>query len=566
MSSQNVYLINLETGGNQAYVYSTNKLRDVVGASELLYRTGTLYVKRAVEKVTQKDGKENGHIETIIVTSGKAMLLADSEETAKRFIRAWSEIVTEEAPGVDAVAVYSRESIDLDKPLDRDLDGSFMKAFRDARKRYNFHRMNRPSTLARFQRIPVAASCQHSGEPAASLSREGYPISRSTYAKIEVTRGKDKDIFETRMSGLYPEGMGDIFSREKGLEALEGLGWLGVVHADGNGLGQFFINFDKYVKKLDGDNAAGRNYVDRYRKFSGALEKISQESFKKAVADVFESDKTNKFRADIVPIVVGGDDLTAVMDGKKSVAFAKRYMEHFCQATESCPDVRPLLEAAGLPRLGMCAGICIVKPHFPFSEAYRLAEELTKEAKKIKKAFGDDAMALDFHVLYDSVATSMKEIRGKLAIKETGTTRHMTAKPYAILREQDRERTSQNPEEQKTLQIWRNVHDFEKFLSAVRALRAKKEKEEEKNALLLPSSQSHAVREDLFDQHLETQEAEWRYLMGRYKEFMKEWPCKSLYVEADSAFYTFFLDALESADFMEGLCGDERERNGGKAE
>ena len=40
---QDIRLINLETGGNQAYIFASNKLRNVVGASELLYRVGTRY-------------------------------------------------------------------------------------------------------------------------------------------------------------------------------------------------------------------------------------------------------------------------------------------------------------------------------------------------------------------------------------------------------------------------------------------------------------------------------------------------------------------------------------------
>ena len=52
MTSSDIYLISLETGGNQAYIFSTNKLRNVVGASELIYRTGTEYVERAVREAT----------------------------------------------------------------------------------------------------------------------------------------------------------------------------------------------------------------------------------------------------------------------------------------------------------------------------------------------------------------------------------------------------------------------------------------------------------------------------------------------------------------------------------
>ena len=41
-------------------------------------------------------------------------------------------------------------------------------------------------------------------------------------------------------------------------------------------------------------------------------------------------------------------------------------------------------EAFGVKRLGICAGIAIIKPHYPFHQAYGLAENLLKSAKLVK--------------------------------------------------------------------------------------------------------------------------------------------------------------------------------------
>ena len=131
-----MYLINLETSGNQAYIFASNRLRNITGASELLYRVGTSYVERALKAVSGRDFKveniiDETHIEeenspdfeAVIATSGKALLLAKDREKAKKFIQEWSSIVVEEAPGLDAIAVCSENSFNVSGSIDEYMKG-----------------------------------------------------------------------------------------------------------------------------------------------------------------------------------------------------------------------------------------------------------------------------------------------------------------------------------------------------------------------------------------------------------------------------------------------------------
>ncbi|WP_315783307.1 MULTISPECIES: hypothetical protein [unclassified Bradyrhizobium] len=43
-------LVLIETGGNQDFVFATNKLRQNIGASELIHRIGTTFVLAAVAR------------------------------------------------------------------------------------------------------------------------------------------------------------------------------------------------------------------------------------------------------------------------------------------------------------------------------------------------------------------------------------------------------------------------------------------------------------------------------------------------------------------------------------
>jgi hypothetical protein len=564
-TTKTCFLISLETSANQAYVYSSNKLRDVVGASELIYRAGTLFVQKAVEiatgrspnlqKITTDEPVIENHtnskdpaIEVVIATSGKAVLLADSVETAKKFITAWSKRVTECAPGLDTLAVYSEKPIDMGAPLtdginvplaDEHVD--FMTAFRDAGKNFSVLKSSRAFVASRFQRIPVVTQCKFSGFPAEKEEPNagGSPMSRVARAKLEARRDND---FGQRMARLFGDKDNPLNRDKKVLEDLQERDWVAVVHADGNGLGQVFTSLDKSVKILHGESANGRDYVNCYRNFSNALDRISETAFKETVETIFPNDKF----APVVPIVVGGDDLTVMMDGYRAIRFTKLFMEKFCAVTGQCDDVSKILHAndSDVNRLGMCGGICITKPHFPFSASYRLTEELTKSAKNVKKT-GSDCSAIDFHVLYDSVVTSMDDIRGKLAgVTEKAENFYRTAKPYSI---------DLNGHEDT---VWETAHSYGRFERAVKALEKRKEDDQSKRSL--PSSQSHAIRDSLYSELLDTQEAEWKYLMGKkdYEDFAKAWEDAmgetTLYLEADGAKYTYFLDALEAVKFLKG--------------
>ena len=235
--------------------------------------------------------------------------------------------------------------------------------------------------------------------------------------------------------------------------------------------------------------------------------------------------------------------MTVVMDGYDSIAFARRFMENFCAATATHKDIKFILEKAGMPQLGMCAGISIAKPHFPFSQSYSLAEGLMKNAKQVKTQYGPDSIALDFHILYDSIATSISDIRSKLKIKD----RILTEKPYVIHEGKARDGTKLNEE-------WAESHKFEKFKLAVEALAVEAVKK-------LPSSQAHGVRDNLFSEMLSTQEAEWEFLLHTYSDFAAEWEK----VQKDRLLYstievknkegvskyhcTCYLDALEAMKF-----------------
>nr|WP_321500810.1 hypothetical protein [uncultured Dethiosulfovibrio sp.] len=586
-----IYVVMLETSGNQSYIFSTNKMRDVVGASELIYRVGTTYVERAVWEIFGRqfsakaildepkiEENESCLVEVVVSTSGKALLLIRDDANCnkiKSFIRTWSRLVVTEAPGVDALGVYSEVPVDLSKPLDRDEKGSLLCALKEGNKNLRIQKIRRSSPLERFQRIPVVSPCVYSGLPAEDIGYEGetrqVPLSKVSRAKIEAGTS---DEFKKRMKSLYPENKQGIVAKGLKSDALEDSSWLGVVHADGNGLGQLFTNFHEYVQGAVKESgkafATGRDYVDFYRAFSRNLDDICAASFWETVDAVFPDSNGKGREIPVVPIVVGGDDLTLVLDGRYAIEFTKKFLELFSKKTEEkeLSQVIPIIcKVAGMSRLGICGGITVAKGHFPFSESYRLAEELLNSAKKVKNAVGSEGVAMDFHILYDSVVTSLKDIRGGLVRDrkegDSGSLRELTGKPYAIF--------SGSEKFNKKYEHWSEIHNFKIFKFALKALQDR----DDKGRLQLPSSQSHAIREALFSERRETQEQEWRVLCHTYDSFRKSWikanPEGKLYSSYkreneklvdtyETCYVTPFLDALEATEFYSDMLEKEEDQ------
>ena len=194
-----------------------------------------------------------------------------------------------------------------------------------------------------------------------------------------------------------------------------------------------------------------------------------------------------------------------------------------------------------------------------------------KNAKQVKKIYGPDSIALDFHILYDSVSTSIGDIRDRLRIKEKGNAgegdkvRMLTAKPYVIERGSKKLEIDGDKWARDHKGEWEKVHDFTHFEGYVRALIGEIKDEQEKVEKLpekLPSSQAHAVRESLFSDLLNTQKSEWEFLLSTYREFKRAWrsvrQSDDLYIpvtitgeHAEEREYTYFLDALEAMKFLE---------------
>ncbi len=472
------YLALIETAGNQSYIFESNRVRAQVGASELVARSCTEWVLEAVGYSPdvepddefppstvararwllgqppiecRSESDQVAEVEVVLATSGKALLLARERGPLVDVIRAVTRRAIDEAPGLDIAGAILGF-----KWAEQDLSEVYQRVVRDLANQ----RVQLMPTTARFPQLPPLATCADTGLPGTRLQqpdgREGtghdeeVPIVRSS--EIVAKRDAAK-VALNRIGALVPghrlERNTDRLDR-----VMRGEGMVSVIHADGNGIGQVFADLHRafHLDEIEECATRNRTYVDQLRRFSLAIELITEEAFAGAVDAVARatsgdeatqsadeasqdatsspSDKTLK----LVPVVLGGDDVTVICDAQLSLTFTQCLVSRFCELTVSPEDCArfpaDFADELGLAVLeagssegqstgfGMGAGIVATHRHFPVFSAYSLAEELTLSAKTTK-AVDHRIGALDFHVLYDSATGgSLDQLRHRRSSRE----------------------------------------------------------------------------------------------------------------------------------------------------
>jgi hypothetical protein len=416
-------LVLIETSGTQAYIFATNRLLQNVGASELCYRIGTEWTLDAVAEVAGRpslwspdtderrrrlvDGDLNPRlcdgqagVEVIVATSARAVALvghSDVEQEgrmARAIVTAVTRRALEHAPGLGVTGIV--------QPLAG--RAQLQSALDQARGHIGAVRAGLPGPEGRFLRLPPAASCATTGYPASvwapPLTGEpGQAQSPVAVRKLAAARSaRQRMRRETTISAR------SRLDRDVGrLEHHLSERWVAVIHADGNGMGKTFTALGPLVARRRADGA-DVEYADAYRELSLALEVATLRAFDTALREIA---RDGEDFVPLVPLVLGGDDLTVLCDGQRALPFVRRYLAGF---EEECRRDEIIGRWTG-GDLTASAGVALVKPHFPFHAAYDLAEDLLDGAKAWSRRCGAGRGVLDFLLLHDSVAAEVERLR-----------------------------------------------------------------------------------------------------------------------------------------------------------
>ena len=248
---------------------------------------------------------------------------------------------------------------------------------------------------------------------------------------------------------------------------LASLSSVGVIHIDGNGVGAIMRDLDTAhtavkphlgsleptlsERKSDDPKANPCEQAeDPFQWFimevNYRLDDIVKEAVACSWADV-ERLANDEYLANdddidlvpVVPVLVGGDDVTVYTDGRYAIPFAEAYIHHYEELTKDDDLLSVLAIVAGGKKpdaperdhfeigdyiiqkpgpLTASAGVAIMGRNFPFHIAYDLAEGLVSRGKKLGKKKGEvPCSTIDFHVLRDATVLdpedTLNEYKGR---------------------------------------------------------------------------------------------------------------------------------------------------------
>ena len=513
------YLVMLQTNSNQPFIFSSPRLREQIGASfeiTLLSR----WVKEEAEKLLKQKPLPTSF--WVSDSSGKVIVRfretdGNPKDLAKQLIREVTLRALTDAPGLDVTGVFieaSSNTVDADDL--QELDRVFLE-----------YSLSRRPAAARFPQFPFLERGSESALPAsASLGTlefsqeslqpdnfdESSPLSlpsrvkrafASTSRKQQVDDVKERLVKQGKElkqeSPLDPTKLAAAFQDGEEFEnAKNMLSSVGVVHIDGNGVGAIMRDLGcahRAVQKVGVSTTSDEETTEESKGLQSFIMEVNRRLdnvVKDAIALswYYVQELTPDTVVPIVPVLVGGDDVTVYTDGRYAIPFAEAYIHHYERLTKDDDLLSVLAIVAGGKKadaperdhfeiddyiiqnpgpLTASAGVAIVGRTFPFHIAYDLAEGLVKHGKKLGKKKGEvPCSTINFHVLRDATVLdpddTLDEYKGRVQ-------RPFLVGHYAPERIGDAPTTS--PEEAPTAES-QPLPSWERILRAVAVFDGKK--------------------------------------------------------------------------------------------
>lgn len=236
--------------------------------------------------------------------------------------------------------------------------------------------------------------------------------------------------------------------------------YMAVIVIDGNKMGwrikDFCENFAKqYETQPDQLQQINLEYKKGFAAMSRILDVRYRSAVKTAIRKVYDnleniiSEEIVSSREDtrqvlpLRPLIISGDDICLVCDARISIPFTEWILEEIESPSEKLntdrwesglkEETRSLISRL-TGNMHACAGIAMVKSHYPFFRAHELAEELCSNAKAVLPAKGSqgedgDESVMDFHIVQGEIEGSLREIRRNKYNYGSNT---LTCKPFYL--------------------------------------------------------------------------------------------------------------------------------------
>lgn len=394
--------------GKQDYIYRSNHIKEIVGASCIIRDVFSDYLYPAARKVrnenTKKYGSDAEDEAIYCYEKGSKAVEEFSVEAFEKRMEGEQYIgeVVYDGGGNFLVLYKDKETcIKVNKIFTKDLmigtytlkvlcsyieEVQFDDYRGDNERLRDRHRINeaQESVIYPVNSLPIVQVDYQTSRPLAVLRKRTYTEdSKPEKMSIESSAKYEKYWKE---AGENPDTAGEkILDRivsEKGKESL-----LAVIYIDGNNMG-------KQVYECLKGKTSYPECVNELRRFSGKIQKEYVDDRVSAINDMLDKKYKNEEYRKRRTIIAAGDEITIICNARDALDVTEAYFRDM-------PGEN-----------GSCAGIAIFHSHAPFADAYRIAEECCESGKqRMKKDKLEKADFIDYHYCQSGIGISLEAIR-----------------------------------------------------------------------------------------------------------------------------------------------------------
>ncbi len=468
------YIMTVETVKIKDFLFSTNKLRIIRGASYLLDYLNQI----VVPEILKNNGVKKEDI--IYIGAGNAKFFVDSEDIAKKIVNEVKKAYKIKAPNSKIVASFAK----TEYKVGGDNSKNKRKIWED------IDELAKNTAIEKSKGFPMmnldfigVEKCELCGRNSAQISVENlerdleniglnvkdgrvelddflvendYLIEDDYSIEIPKLREQIKDltgtkngtgdnkgiiceeclrklIFSNRVKDTKSEKKISFYNNMKeefntielGTEISDyenGKSFIGFMYSDGDGLGDFLKNVsDKFKKETDNPKVE-EDYLGFLNKFSETLDKNTKDALIEAIKEIFAEKKDEKRFGEF--LIVGGDDVCAVFNPELVLELSEKFqrifeekMKYYIQGTRAKDS-----------SITSSSGVIIAKSKTPAFQLFEQALKLQKSAKAKRYEHSAKTGFIDFQVIGSEGCVDIDSFRDTINPKDN----LVMERPYAI--------------------------------------------------------------------------------------------------------------------------------------
>ncbi|MEW6419495.1 MAG: hypothetical protein AB1480_15505 [Nitrospirota bacterium] len=383
------YLISLDIGSIHNYIFGTNRLREIRGASSLLNKLNSEIPLNEIK--SGKYGNENKDWRYLIAGGGNIKVLFSDESKAEEYKNFLTESFRKEAPGTKIAIILSKRNGESEQQWLKRSEKELQIA------KYARHEKGQIVTNGFFK---VCQACGLYPAEYEDLRPEGMRyICKTCDLKVNESRNYvTTELYKrlTKEIGFTPEFPSEF--NEIG-QVSDPEGYIGFIYADGNRMGEYLAN------KI--------NSFDALASFSNDIKEATFDATVTAIKTHFG----DKF-IPIQMILSGGDDLILALPAHKAMDIA----------IDFCEEFNSRLKSRGI---STSASIVICHDSLPIKNVLNAADSLLKNAKAESRK-KDGGSFIDFIVVTGSALEDPVSKRKRELERNDIGTHNITKRPYSI--------------------------------------------------------------------------------------------------------------------------------------